>query len=100
MIKLFMLIGILFGSIEDQTPIIKSNIYSEFKRPNLEDYKDEDDGWKLLAGELGDVISFQITDIYKGSKYEDICLSELYGEINGGNYVRIIYQYVVIIYVF
>ena len=33
----------------------------------------------------GDVISFQITDIYKGSKYEDICLSEFYGEINGGN---------------
>ena len=39
-----MLIGILLGSIEAQTPIIKSNIYSEFKRPTLEDYKDEDDG--------------------------------------------------------
>lgn len=33
----------------------------------------------------GDIISLEVVETYKGSKYEDVCLSELYGEMNGGN---------------
>lgn len=33
----------------------------------------------------GDIISLEVVESYKGSKYEDVCLSELYGEMNGGN---------------
>lgn len=33
----------------------------------------------------GDIISLEIVDTYKGSKFEDVCLSGLYGEINDGN---------------
>ena len=212
MMKFFMIVIAILGNIDNQIPRIKSNIYSEFKKPSLDNYKEEEDEWQILAGELGevidtdslsvnygpsklfdynlnttwainkhlspkinfkiifpentayedhspwifsgkiilfngyckspmlwsensrikelnvyhnnrllchvilqdtwhlqyfllndffydkinndnrkinlksgDIISFQITDIYKGSKFEDICLSELYGEMNNGN---------------